>query len=760
MACPPTPNPSASPRLTPPFLVACAALATASTASTADASREAFRALGTESLASVETAAAAPSALAPATPSAPQDPSARPSAPPQDPARPDAPSPGSAAPAQEPQTATLETLVITAERGVPLTYAGGRDVLEPDVLETYPEASPSTVLRRLPGVFVMPENGNDSRIHVGLRGNDPRRSALTAVLVDGIPVCEAPYGNTDIDGLPIAFERIWRTDVIRGGASIRYGPNSAGGIVNFLTEPVPERSLLRFGARAGTDGDWGGSIAAGGTYGSVGVLATQVAKGGEGFRENGTYRDYDGAVKFRFALDDGGELSAYVSRFVEPHAEQPGGLTQAAYDADPKQTLRPGSDFNFDMNRYVLGYASAPDADRSFQLKFWYQDGTRVLNDFRPVVGPFTVTRQQFSEFDAGALEGTYAWKARAFGVEHSFTHSARFLRETNDELYTRAPIGGGPVITPHELDALFEGRAFSVFNEDVMALTPELDWGVGLRLESIAMYGRSNETGDELVQDYNEVLPATNLTWRVRDETALYASFQQSFYPPQYETGFDPASVLYAPTKAEHSDAFEVGVRSREVEGLEASLALFDTEFHDKIDFINTPDGKVPINTGHARARGVELGLAWDVGTAVDALEGFSLYGSLTAQRSRIEVGANDGNDTPNAPHLLASFGAEYDHVRSGLWARVGGSYTGSAYKDPANTPVGTADGINGPEPAFTLWDGAIGWRQNEDRTGLSISAGVTNLFDEEYFRRFATGIYPGAPRQAFLALTYTLAF
>ena len=28
MACPPTPNPSASPRLTPPFLVACAGIAT------------------------------------------------------------------------------------------------------------------------------------------------------------------------------------------------------------------------------------------------------------------------------------------------------------------------------------------------------------------------------------------------------------------------------------------------------------------------------------------------------------------------------------------------------------------------------------------------------------------------------------------------------------------------------------------------------------------------------------------------------------
>jgi outer membrane receptor protein involved in Fe transport len=58
---------------------------------------------------------------------------------------------------------------------------------------------------------------------------------------------------------------------------------------------------------------------------------------------------------------------------------------------------------------------------------------------------------------------------------------------------------------------------------------------------------------------------------------------------------------------------------------------------------------------------------------------------------------------------------------------------------------------------PSFKLWDAAVGWRENPDGNGLSITAGVTNLFDEEYFRRFSTGIYPGAPTQAYLAVTYS---
>lgn len=654
----------------------------------------------------------------------------------------------------------LETVVESAAEGVPLDYPGGRTVVDEKTAATYPAGSPDAILRRTPGVYFLPENGNDSRISVGLRGSDPRRSALTTVMVDGIPICEAPYGNTDVDGMPIAFERVWRTDVIRGGASIRYGPNAAGGIVNFLTEPVPTRPTLHFGARAGSDGDYMGSFSAGGTWDRVGVIASGVVKGGDGFRENGEYRDWDGALKGRFALSDHETLTAYVSRFTEIDAEQPSGLSQAAYDADPFQTTRPGSSFDFDMNRYVVQYGNRIDDETSFEFKAWYQNGTRVLNDFRPVLPPFTVTRVQNSDFDSGALEGSYSWRTNWFGVKNALVTTGRYLMETNDEFYVRTPIGGGPPVTPYELDAKFRGRVMSVFAEDKISVAEDVDVGVGVRAESIDLMGESKSDGDQIVKSYTELLPEANVTWNVQPETALYATFQQGFYPPQYETGFDPNSVLYAPTKPEHSDAYEVGVRTLAVDGLEASLALFKTEYRDKIDFINTPDGKVPINTGHTRAQGVEIELDYDLGAVADALSGFGVYGTLTAQRSRIEEGANEGNATPNAPDVIASWGAQYEHARSGLWARVGGSYTDEAYRDPANTPTGSADGLNGPEPSYVLWDAAVGWRQRADGTGFSVSAGVTNLFDEEYFRRFATGIYPGAPRQEFVAVGYTIAF
>jgi Fe(3+) dicitrate transport protein len=148
---------------------------------------------------------------------------------------------------------------VSADRGVPLRYAGGRDVIDRETLDRYPDGNIITAIRRVPGVYVLPEQGNDGKLHIGIRGNSPRRSGYVTLLVDGVPSAEAPYGSTDVDYLPVSLERVARMDVIRGGASVRYGPNAAAGVVNFVTEPIPERDTLRLFGRYGSDADYGGA---------------------------------------------------------------------------------------------------------------------------------------------------------------------------------------------------------------------------------------------------------------------------------------------------------------------------------------------------------------------------------------------------------------------------------------------------------------------------------------------------------------------
>ena len=655
-------------------------------------------------------------------------------------------------------------IVVSTRRGVPLTYAGGRDVIESDTLQRYPDGNISTVLRRVPGITVLPENGNDSRIAVGLRGNDPRRSGLTTILVDGVPASEAVYGNTDVDALPITFERIWRVDVIRGGASIRWGPNSAGGVVNFITEPIPDAPMARVGARYGSDNDWSVSTTAGGTWDQFGTLVSLVGKGGDGFRENSEYEDHDGSIKLRWLFNERDSISATVSRFTELDAEQPGGLTQAEYEEDPEQSLRPGADFRYEYTSYKLDFVHEAGHGTEFQLIGWWYDGDRGLFDFRPIVGPFTVSREQHSSFKAAALEARYSWNTEIFGLTNTFFHSARYLIEKNRELYQRIPLSGGPANRPYDLDAIFQGNAFSLFNEDTISVTDDVALALGLRTESIDMNSLSRDTtspSTERLQHYSEFLPAGSLTWTFVKDAALYASYQENFLTPQYETGFDPTSPVFRDVEPEDSATREVGTRVRALPGMEFTAAYFKTDFTNKIDFVNLPSGdKVAVNTGEVKSHGLELGANYGFAHLAEALDGFSAYATLTNQRSTIEAGEFKGNDSPHSPHRLASWGLQYDHSPTGLWARIGGSYTSDQFKEADNFTTGSADGVQGPEPSYSLWDTAVGWRQCKDGSGLSVSVGVTNLLDEAYYRRFVSGIYPGAPRQLFAAASYTLSW
>jgi len=273
-----------------------------------------------------------------------------------------------------------------------------------------------------------------------------------------------------------------------------------------------------------------------------------------------------------------------------------------------------------------------------------------------------------------------------------------------------------------------------------------------------ISMDSKARETNTQRNADYDEFLPEVSITWLVLPRTALYGSWYKSFYTPQYETGFDPSSEIYNNVDPEHAKTWEFGTRFREVEGLEFAASYFHTRYTDKIEFVNLPNGnKVTYNVGEALSHGVELSAAYDCGAVADELKGLSFFGTLTELKATAESGENEGNDLPEAPHTLASWGVQYDHC-SGAWARIGGSYTDSSFHEPENYTETDASGQEGIIPSVSLWDLAIGWRQHQDGRGLSVTTGITNLFDEDYFRRFGGGIEPGAPRQYFVAASYTI--
>jgi iron complex outermembrane receptor protein len=150
-------------------------------------------------------------------------------------------------PAATPPGGSLTTPT-TVQAQALLARVPGSVVVVPDT--AYKNGTPAVtikdVLDYVPGVFVQPKWGEDSRLSI--RGSSLSRNfhlRSVQLFMDGIPINTADgYGDfQEID--PSAYRYV---EVYKGANALRYGANSLGGAINFVTPTGRDASL--FGASA------------------------------------------------------------------------------------------------------------------------------------------------------------------------------------------------------------------------------------------------------------------------------------------------------------------------------------------------------------------------------------------------------------------------------------------------------------------------------------------------------------------------------
>jgi vitamin B12 transporter len=198
--------------------------------------------------------------------------------------------PAHASPALRDPSATVTTLEVPARRG--------------EVKDA------SELVREAPGVVLSDAGGAGQRKTLSLRG---AASNTVLVLLDGVPLA-GPGNAMDLSRVPTAaLERI---EVLRGGASARYGPGAMGGVVNLVTRAPG-------GTRAFGDVSQGSFMT---TLATVGG-ATHLPGGDGLLLLHGLHSDGD----FRFQYDDRPALDGNpltTQQRVNNQALQGGGLAR------------------------------------------------------------------------------------------------------------------------------------------------------------------------------------------------------------------------------------------------------------------------------------------------------------------------------------------------------------------------------------------------------------------------------------------------
>lgn len=666
----------------------------------------------------------------------------------------------------------LVSSVEQAER-VPGSYDSlGRIDLERARVFTTNEA-----LRKVPGVHTRDEEGFALRPNIGIRGLNPTRSTKVLLLEDGLPLAYAPYGdNASYYHPPI--DRFRSVEVLKGSSQIAYGPQTLGGVVNYLTPAPPSDPSASVSVTGGNQSYFNAHASAGGRLGATGLLVDYVRKQGDGARENTSSRVDDLSLKSVTPLGERQTLTLKTAWYREDSNLTYSGLRQDEWEANPRQNpfVNDRTDFEnlsasavHDLVLSSKARLSTAAYGSLFSRDWWRQssNSNQRPNDRNdPACGGM----QNLSTTcgNEGRLRDYTTWGVTPrLTLDHGFLGSesrlhagVRWHQERQERVQKNGPLPtsrDGVVVEDNRRDA----RAFSAFVDN------RFEWGrwsvtPGLRFESID-YDRTNRlasggAGVSGATDLTQLLPGLGVSWRAASRTTLFAGLHRGFAPPRVEDVISNAGGVVE-LDPELSWNAELGVRTEPTPGVSLQATLFRMDYENQIVPASLAGGvgATLTNGGETLQQGVEGSVfleaapllktthdAW-LRVAVTWLPTAEFQGTRTSSVSGFGSVSVSGNRLPYAPERLLTASAGYRHP-AGVGASLEAVYTGAQYGDDLNTVAPSADGQRGLIPAYTLWNATVDLDVPKWRTTFFVA--VKNLFDETAIVDRSRGILPSIPR------------
>ena len=212
--------------------------------------------------------------------------------------------------------APVETIIVIGQKEGLRNIAGSGATIEQADLVRARVLSVNEALRQVPGVFARDEEGIGLRPNIGIRGLSPTRSSKVLLLEDGLPLSFAPYGDNATYYHP-PIRRYSRIEILKGASQIRFGPNTVGGVINYVTPPAPEAFEGQATWAAGSDGYLEADLNLGGPIAGMRGLFHANATQSDGVRDNQSLKINDLYLKLEKSLGEHHDLTLRVSRYGE-----------------------------------------------------------------------------------------------------------------------------------------------------------------------------------------------------------------------------------------------------------------------------------------------------------------------------------------------------------------------------------------------------------------------------------------------------------
>ena len=666
---------------------------------------------------------------------------------------------------------------------------GSGYVLDKETLESSRVFTTNEALRKVPGVNVRDEEGLGLRPNIGIRGLNPTRSTKVTLLEDGLPLAYAPYGdNASYYHPPI--ERFDSIEVLKGAGQILYGPQTIGGVINYITPTPPQEFGGLIGLSGGNNDYLSGRVRIGG----AGFMLDYIYKQSDGARENVHTQINDLNAKKVMQIGEQQAITLRANYFTEESQVTYSGATEAEYRNFGARYNPFKNDF-FDSRRFGLSatheYAFNKDVvlltnfyGSTFSRDWWRQSSNTLDGQCG---GTFTQNRLNGVAVDVdscnsvqGRLRDYYSFGVEprlhvnwsGFGIANELDVGVRAHFENQERRQINGTTPTARTGTVAE-DNMRETSAYSAFvmNKFIfgaLAIAP------GLRYEYIENKRTDRRPGGNSgTDDLSQLIPSLGGTYQLLEQTTLFAGVHRGFAPPRVEdqisTGIGPVAT-YTNVGAEKSWNYELGVRTTPMQGLNVQATAFRNDFDRLIAVGSIAGGTTPLSQGEALFQGLEL--AGRIGAASGVYSNIALTWLPIAEQTTAFtqvaggaaiLGSQTGNRLPYAPKHQATASLGY-MTASGFDINVEAVYVGEQFSDFANIDNAAGSGLltsdqqrsgqYGVIDSYTVFNAAINYRIKQYSTTVFLA--VKNIADDVYIVDRTRGILPGMPRLIQAGLRY----
>ena len=569
-------------------------------------------------------------------------------------------------------------------------------------------------------------------------------------------------------------------EVLKGPASLLYGAQEPGGIINMVTKKPKYDFSNEIWAGAGNHAYWNAGFDATGPIADSGFAYRFIFDKSKKryWREFGSVENELFAPSLSYKGDD------YRINFAYAHSKSIDPIDRGMYlipntgkllPIDKKRRLdEPFNKLKTTLDTVDVNFEKNIGEDWLLRGAYAFSRSKHEYGHIRLMnVNLNTGTATRRNEYYDGFIHRTHAGSLTLNGyaqtgeIEHNllfgidaksyYRYRPGGLRDTGAHLNINIynPIYGRVGLpTVRESGIQYQTlKTIGFYAQDSINLTENLIYSLGARYEFYRQIARGTTSGPNTTdQQDGKFTWQTGLLYLLMPEWSVYANYAQSFNPQMAISGDDIGDI-----KPEEGKSIELGTKFQN-DSITASAAVFNI---DKKNIMRTVNS-VSMPVGEARSRGFEFDFNGRV------TQGLSVGASYAYTKTEVRKDSGAfavlvGKPLEATPKHQASLFANYDFSHLGAKGlRIGGGarYFGSWYTYYMRTnlpavPAGTGFKMDDA----VVYDAFISYDTKIAGYETNFSFNVKNLTDKLYYTSSSTGtqaniipIQPGYARQFML--------